>query len=228
MTPDKDPGPRIPFLVIDDADRDHPLSAEDRERLAAMSTIVRYKKGDTIFRDGAPADDVFCVISGVVKSAKPDNKHVIAFLWPGDLLGSSENGKYSSTATALTPTTMFKSTVAALEAELSRNANLNVRIISKLCMELRESQRHAFTLSRRRAVDRLAMFLEMLGSRETQDAGPAREVYLPMSRIDIAAYLGISPEAVTRGFQTLQQRGAIRMRDARHIELIGESPSIST
>jgi len=61
----------------------------------------------------------------------------------------------------------------------------------------------------------------MLSANQDARGEDSDEVYLPMSRSDIAAYVGTSLEAVSRAFQTLVRRGAISFRDRRHVRIIG-------
>ncbi len=191
--------------------------------LAVISTIARYRKGETIYREGASADYVFNLITGLVKSciSLPDKgQHVVGFLFPGDLIGLADEGTYVNSAEAVTPVTLYKMPVAALEARLRRNPNLDFHVICKLCHDLREAQRHAYFLSKHHAIAKLGLFLQMIETHQAAFGQPPGEVYLPMTRVDIGAYVGLSPEAVTRSLRELISRRAISMRDRRHVELI--------
>ena len=199
------------------------LTAEERASLAAIATIVHYKKREEIYAEGADAHAAYNIVSGVVKSYRtlPNRKqYIVGFLFLGDLFGLVENGKYVNSAAAVTPVTLHRMPTVAVDSRLRGNPTLDFQVIAKLCQELRAAQRRAFILSRQRASTKLALFLETL---ETQQAGPdgasMEEVYLPMSRIDIGAYLGISPEAVSRALRELASLGAITLRDRRHIKI---------
>jgi CRP-like cAMP-binding protein len=212
-----------PGLWIPVENPGHLLTAEERAFLATIATIVRYKKKEEIYREGADADAVYNIVSGVVKSYRTlpnQEQHIVGFLFPGDLFGLVENGKYVNSAAAVTPVTLHRIPPVALESRLRRSPTLDFQVISKLCHELRATQRHAFILSRHRATTKVAVFLEML---ETQQAGPdnvsLEEIYLPMSRIDMGDYLGISPETVSRSLRKLVSLGAITLRDHRHIKI---------
>ena len=95
------------------------LSAEERARLAVLSSIVRLNKGEEIYREGQHTDAVFNIITGVVKAYKtaPDgSEHVTAFLFPDDMFGLSEEGKYSNSTKALTPLALYRFPVPALRS----------------------------------------------------------------------------------------------------------------
>jgi CRP-like cAMP-binding protein len=93
------------------------------------------------------------------------------------------------------------------------NADLDVDIIIKLCEELREAQRHAVLLAQKRAVTRLAMFLDLQEHLQTARAESVSEIHLPMDRSGIAAYLGLTLAAVSRAFRTLVSKKIISCRN---------------
>ena len=89
--------------------------------------------------------------------------------------------------------------------------------------ELRETQRHAFILTRKRALTRVAMFLQLLENLQAARGERAAEIYLPMNRSDIGEYLGMSLEAVSRAFRGLTARGIIKSRDRQHLKIADRS-----
>ena len=141
------------------------LSEEERARLAVIASIVRFKKGEEIYREGHRANTIFNIVTGVVKAYKtaPDrSEHITAFLFPDDLLGLSEEGRYTNSTKAITSVTAFQIPVSALRGRLSKDASLEFHVICKLCHELRQTQRHAFLLAQRQALSKIAMFLQLL------------------------------------------------------------------
>lgn len=206
------------------------LTDEERARLALISSIVRFSKGTQIYRQGATADSIFNLVRGVVKSyrALPDNtEHITAFLFPDDLFGLIEEGKYVNAAEAVTPVTAYRIPIAALKVRLQKDAELEFHVISKIVHELREAQRHAFLVSRHRGVTKLALFLQMLENYQTARGERADEIYLPMTRSDIADYVGMSLESVTRSFRLLESKHILAFRNRRHVEII-DRPLLET
>lgn len=200
------------------------LTAEERTQLAVIASVVRFKKGEEIYRSGAKADAIFNIISGVVKSctggASDADSAIVAFLFANDLFGLSEEGFYTNSAKAVTPVTAYRVPVTALRARLSKNAGLEYHVICKLCHELRQAQRHAFLLSQRRAETKIAMFLQMLEHLQAAKGEPTGAIHLPMDRSDMADYLGMSLPAVSRTFGRLTARGIIRNGDRRHVTIV--------
>lgn len=191
--------------------------------LAIIATVSRYKKGELIYQEGARADHIFNIISGVVKSCRsqPNRKQqVMGFLFPHDLFGLAELGRYVNSASAVTQVILYKMPTAALEARMRRNPSLDFQVICRLCHDLREAQQHAILLSKHRAVAKLGLFLQMLEAHQTTEGHYSQEIQVPMARTDIGAYVNMSPEAVTRSLRALVRRGVISVRDRHHIKII--------
>jgi CRP-like cAMP-binding protein len=217
-------GPNIvaPAPWTQGANAGRPLTAEELMSVASISTVVRYKKGEKIYQEGNRANAVFNIITGVVKSYRtlPEtSRHIVGFLFCADLLGLAEAGKYVNSAEAVTAVTAYKIPTNLLETRLREEPGLDFQVISKLCHELREAQRHASLLGRKHAVAKVGLFLQMLGTHQTSSESSG-EMYLPMTRQDIGAYLGISPETVSRSLRELVFRGAITCKDRRHIQIV--------
>ena len=103
------------------------LSEEERARLAVLASIVRLNKGEEIYREGQHTDAVFNIITGVVKAYKtaPDgSEHITAFLFPDDMFGLSEEGKYTNSTKALTPLALYRFPVPPLRSRLAKDADL--------------------------------------------------------------------------------------------------------
>jgi CRP/FNR family transcriptional regulator len=210
----------IPFREASDGKVTQLLSERERDLIAQISVTVRFGRGDTIYRAGDPAACVYNISSGVARTYRtlPDGtRAVIGFFFADDLLGLAEEGDYVNSAQAVTAMSAYRLPVAALENLLRRDATLEWHILVKLCHELREAQLHSVILKQQGALSRLALFLQMLDrSRQARDGGSG-EIYLPMTRSDIADYIGFSLAAVSRSFRTLADRRLISFRDRRHL-----------
>ena len=195
----------------------------ERSQLADSATIVRFKKGLQIYREGQEASAVFVIVTGLVKAYKAlptSGQHIAAFFFAEDVFGLSEEGRYINSTEAVTQITAYRLSIIAVKRLLSENASIGYHVICKLCDELRGTQRHALLISRRSAVGRLAMFLQMIARCEGCNANGAGEVYLPMSRSDIADYVALSPEVASRTFRRLEKLGLIVTRDKRHVKIL--------
>ena len=198
------------------------LSNDERARLAKIASIVRFEKGDQIYREGDAADAVFNIVDGVVIThrALADSDQVASFLHPGDLFGLSEEGCYTNGARAATPVVAYKMPLPAVRHALETNADLDVDVIVKLCEGLRETQRHAMLLTQKRATTRLVMFLDLQEHLQISRGEPESEIYLPMDRSSIAAYLGITLAALGRAFRALISKRIISARNRHHVKIL--------
>mgnify|MGYP000874973032 CR=1 FL=1 len=166
---------------------------------------------------------IYNVIDGVVKACKigPGGaKHIVSFLYPGDIIGLSEEGRYVNSASALTPVTAYSLPLSALLRSLPRDGELEFQVIAKLCHELRENQRHALLLAQQPALARLAMFLRLQEHIQSAAGRPAGEIDLPMSRTDIADFVGLSLAAVSRGFRSLLSCGIVSIKNRRDVKIV--------
>jgi CRP-like cAMP-binding protein len=157
------------------------------------------------------------------RKAPDGSEHVVAFLLADDLFGLSTEGLYTNSTRALTAVTAYRLPTTALRRRLSKDAELEFHVICKLCQELRQAQRHAFLLSQRSAVTKLAMFLQLFEQLQIAKGQPAADIHLPMDRSDISEYIGITLAAVSRAFRSLTTRGIIRVRDRHHVRIVDRS-----
>jgi CRP/FNR family transcriptional regulator len=187
-----------------------------------MASIVRFKKGEVIYRENDHADAVFNIIIGAVAAYKTadGSEHIVAFLLPDDLFGLAAEGLYANSTKAITAVSAYRLPVTVLRGRLTKDAELEFHVICKLCQELRQTQRHAFLLSQRSAVTKVAMFLQMIEQLQIARGEQTAEIALPMDRSDIAKYTGLTLAAVSRAFRNLTTRAIIKVRDRRHVSII--------
>jgi CRP/FNR family transcriptional regulator len=198
------------------------LDERERAQLAKIATVVRFHKGQQIYNERDQAGAAFNVISGVVMGYRKrgDTERVVSFLYPGDIFGLSEEGRYANSARAATPVVAYKMPLPAVRRLLDTHADLDVNLIIKLCEELREAQRHAVLLAQRRASTRLAMFLDLQQHIQAAPGQRVSEIYLPMDRSSIAAYLGLTLPALSRAFRTLSSRKIISSRNLHYVKVL--------
>ena len=199
------------------------LSEAETAELATIATISRFKRGETIYRAGEPASNLYVLSIGLAKAVRTDATgivHTLALLFDGDVLGLAEEGEYLNTTVAVTNLTAFRIPVSALRARMSHETGLDLALLTKAVHELRESQRHAFILGQRHIANRVAMFVQMLEQHQASRQVLDEEVYLAMTRKEIGEYLAATPAAVTRGFAALERFGVIRCRNSHHVKVL--------
>jgi CRP/FNR family transcriptional regulator len=213
----------IPFLKTAAETDTIELTTRQREQLMQIGVRLRLPARKMIYREGAAADSVFAVMEGVVKSYRelPSGKRALcAFLFPRDLFGLAEQGGYVNSTQAVTPVILYRLSVTQLTVLLKNDAELQFQFLAKVTHELRESQRRAVLLNRRDAAGRLAMFIELMAARRDRSARRERAVPLPMSRTDIANFIGLSLESVSRAAKELQRRDLVTFETPHLVRIV--------
>ena len=199
----------LPFLKAT-ADNAVRLTARQREQLLQIGVRMRVPARTIIYREGDPADAAFVVMEGAVKcyrDLRSGKRTLCAFLFARDLFGLAEDGHYVNTAQAASEAVMYRLPLQQLASLLKQDGDLQFQFLSKILHELRESQRRTVLVNRRDAPGRLAMFLVLMAARQGVSASQEGRVALPMSRSDIADYMGLSLESVSRAAAQLERMG---------------------
>ena len=197
--------------IFEAASERRPLTYRERQKLANAATRLQLPAGYVIYREGDQADAVFITGTGVVISYKElasGQRRVAGFRFHADLFGLAEHGSYVNTTRAVTPITVFRIPAAALTEILKYDAELEFQFLCKVVDDLRQTQRKAIIVARRDAAGRLAMFIDLLRQMGDKKPLPSR-IELPMTRSDIAGYLNLTPESVSRACRRLGDQGIV-------------------
>lgn len=200
------------------------LNGGDLALLKALSWSLSLAPGQPLFHEGDPATRVFTLTSGCLKLYKllaDGRRQVTGFMFPGDFLGISVDDEYAFTAESLThselcwfPRNRFDGFVeehGAMERELYRVA----------AHELAAAQRQMVLLGRKTAAERVASFFLLLAGKVQKATGsPPRFIDLPMSRSDIADYLGLTKETVSRVLAALKRDRLVRLAALDRVEIL--------
>jgi CRP-like cAMP-binding protein len=202
---------------------DNLLTSAEQARLATIATLLEYQTGGVaIFSEGEDAHFLYLVDSGIVRISRhlPNgDRPVLGFMWPGDLLGIAEDGRYINSAESLTTAAIFRFPLERLRHLLLSEPLLQLHMLTKVVHELRKAQRQIIVLGQFNNVKRLASFLLDCRQHVELFESLTGRLILPMSRFDIADYLGTSPESVARAFATLERGGFLRRTSPRTVEL---------
>lgn len=178
-------------------------------------------RGHNLFRQGERLQSLYILHSGSVKSSvcTPDGlEHVVRFHLPGDLLGVDAlgEGTHSSTAQCLETSTVCSVPVHIIEDAEQRYPGLNARILKHAAREIAREHARAVMLAQRGADERLAAFLLQLSEAYGRLGYATHAFNLPMARQDIASYLALAVETVSRLFTAFQREGLVKV-DRRSI-----------
>ncbi|WFR99373.1 helix-turn-helix domain-containing protein [Rhizobium tumorigenes] len=178
--------------------------------------------GDALFWEGDKASHIFEVTEGLFRVCKiiADGRRIITgFLFPGDIIGLSFRNLYLYTAEAVTSARVRRCSRLHFQQAISEDAGLQPKLFAKLCEEMAAAQDHMVLLGRKSAEERLCSFFLMLARRHERAAEPRMTVDLPMSRQDIADFLGLTIETVSRNITRLTIAGVISPVGRHSIEV---------
>ncbi|MFN7026494.1 MAG: cyclic nucleotide-binding domain-containing protein [Pseudorhizobium sp.] len=180
--------------------------------LFARQPVENYCAGQILFFEGDPAKSIFEVVEGSLRILRilPDGRRVITgFLHAGDILGISFKSHYIYTAEAIGAVTIRRLSRKAFENEVANSADIRPAVFNQMSDEMAAAQDQMVLLSTKNAEERLCSFL--LKELQRALAAGAREpiVALPMTRLDIADYLGLTIETVSRTVTKLANKGVL-------------------
>ncbi|WP_028749036.1 Crp/Fnr family transcriptional regulator [Rhizobium mesoamericanum] len=163
--------------------------------------------GKTICWEGDAANHLFQVVEGVVRLQRiiGEGRRVItAFLFPGDLIGAALQATYLFTAEAVNECKIRRMSCKTFHEEVSRSENLRPEYIALLSQEMASAHEQMVLLSKKNAEERLCSFVVRLSERPHLAKDDMLSV--PMNRQDIADYLGLTIETVSRTISKLASR----------------------
>ena len=142
--------------------------------------------------------------------------------FPGDFLGITMEDEHAFTVEAIGPAALCRFTRSQFDGFVEAHPHLERRLYALAAHELAAARQQLVLLGRKTATERVASFLLMLADRyeSTLDALSAADVVLPMSRSDIADYLGLRIETVSREITGLKASRLIQLTTTHNIRLI--------
>ncbi len=180
--------------------------------LEALSQVRTLAPGEALFRQDDPATEVFNVSSGSLRFyrlAADGRRQILGFLFAGDFVGLSGADAWLGTAEAMEPATVCRFPRAAFEALTGQRRDLAAALLGRAGAELAASQAQVLRLGGRAALPRLAGFLRDLPRTDPLRPGAPGQIRLPMTRGEIADYLGLTLETVSRALSDLKRRGVL-------------------
>jgi CRP-like cAMP-binding protein len=183
-----------------------------------LGTPFSYGREEEIYGEGEDADVVYRVVEGAVRTHKvlgDGRRQITGFHLPGDLFGFEQGEAHRHSAEALSDTKVLIFRRSAIQRAAARNAEVACHLWSMATRGLRHAQDHMLLLGRRSALERVATFLIDVDER----LGGTGTFALPMTRRDIADYLGLTIETVSRTLSQLEETGALLRAGGRRVSL---------
>jgi len=188
------------------------------------ATVLKLEPGEVLVYAGARADRVFNILNGMVmvsRTGGDGRRQILSFLVRDNFVGLTSTDDYFFTAEAVMPTEVAVCPRTALTERLANDPEAERTFMNMLHRVLEDAYDLVYSLGQRTAVERLAVFLLYLRHwHRVSESIPddldrsLNQIALPMSREDIADFLGLKKETVSRSFRQLEERELI-LRDER-------------
>lgn len=184
-------------------------ASQNSGRVHPNQTVI-YHQGDEI-------TGFYRVNSGVVmvyRLLEDSQRQIAGFFTQGDYFGLSAGDIYQDTAVTVMTSNVMRLTMA----DVNRSPELQKDVFEITCGQLDAAQQLITTLTKKTASEKVATFLTMLAERQNRE-GEEFDIRLPMSRLDIADYLGLSIETVSRCFTALKKQNVISLPDRNTVHV---------
>jgi len=183
--------------------------------LALMGAPMRFARNAEVYGEDEPAEYLYQVISGAVRTYRlldDGRRQISAFYLPGDIFGVEAGEAHLSSAEAIVESRVMVVKRNSVLARAEHEKDLSRQLWTLTVRELQRVQQHSLVLIKN-AEERVAGFLLEMASRSSGGAA----IELPMSRQDIADYLGLTIETVSRTLTQLVQSNVIALETSRRI-----------
>ncbi len=187
--------------------------------------------GEVIISAGEPATHVFNILSGVLRVTRTGTdgrRQVLSFLFRDNFVGLTATETYFFNVEAVTAAQVACCPRRQLDERLAQDPKAERAFLNMMFRVIEDILDAVYSLGQRTASERLAVFLlylrhwRRLTENLADDLDPAlNEIPVPMSREDIADFLGLKKETVSRSFRELEDRGLIRRLDTHLIRVEG-------
>jgi len=203
-----------------------PISSADHidlgPSLSLRGTRMRFERNAEIFGEDEPAEYIYRVVSGAVRTMRfssDGRRQILAFHLPGDTFGVETGDDHTCSAEAVNAAEVIMVRRSLLEKAAQEDTQAARRWLELTSRDLRSAQDHALILGRKGAGERVAAFLLRFADRFMR----GDDLDLPMPRADIADYLGLTIETVSRAFTEMERVHAIALPSSRHVVMRNRS-----
>lgn len=184
--------------------------------LVLQGTRMHFRRNEEVFGQGEAADYVYRVVSGAVRTIRfssDGRRQILNFYLPGDVFGLECGNHHTLSAEAVADADLSLVRRSLIDTAATQDAAAARALIVMMQRQLQNAQEHALVLGRKGAGERVAAFLLQLADRVTAQC----EIDLPMSRADIADYLSLTIETVSRAFTQMERDHTIALPSSRHV-----------
>jgi len=195
----------------------------ENEQMNEIMTAARsssYRRGEMIYKAGEQSDSLYIVSNGKIKIyrlSESGKEQLVRILNPGDFTGELalfNEGIHESYAEAIADTQVCMIRRTDLQEFLLKYPSISLKILSEFSSRLEQSEKQTTRFATEKVETRIALFLAECLERDSN------ELTLPMSKKDLASYLGTTPETISRKLADLEVAGYIKQKGQRGIEIM--------
>ena len=200
------------------------LADDEVSELDRILSSSKLDANQTLVEEGEPRRFVYTLTSGMLRLTTllaDGRRQISGFLVPGDYVGLADDEVYSQSVEAVVPSNLCGFPVPAMNALMDRHPRLKDRLHQMTRTALRQARDNQLILGRLAPVEKIASFL-LITTDRLAAAGLSNDhiTTLPMTRTDIADYLGLTIETVSRSFTKLRNQGLIRLPNPHDVEIV--------
>jgi CRP-like cAMP-binding protein len=195
-----------------------PSGTEGLSALDTLGSVCRFKRGATIFTEGDKMESSYKIVSGAVRLTRmteDGRRQIVEFRVAGDFVGFEWDGRYRLSAEAVRDVTAVRYAKTRVDRLIETRIDVRDRVVALIRKELREAHEHLITLGCPGAKERVATFLLQLTRRAGASDGDV--IQIELGRQDIADYLGLTLETVSRTLSDFKRMGIISLPKRRQI-----------
>ncbi|WP_445683619.1 Crp/Fnr family transcriptional regulator [Solibacillus sp. FSL R7-0668] len=196
------------------------LEVQQMAEILDITHSVSFKKREMLYQAGDQSDSLYIVNKGKVKNYRltdSGKEQLVRILNPGDFTGEYalfNDSIHESYAEAISDTSVCMIKRSDLQTLLTKYPSISMNILKAFSNRLEESEKQTTLFATEKIETRIAIFLT-----QCLDDG-SNEVSLPMSKRDLASYLGTTPETLSRRLTQLETRGLIKRKSNKIIEIL--------
>jgi len=197
------------------------LEEEQMQEIMNSVQSWAFKKGEMIYHAGDSSDSLYIVANGkirIYRLSESGKEQLLRILVPGDFTGELALFKettHEAFAEAIADTEVCMMKRAHLQALLLKYPSISLKILTEFSNRLEETEKQTARVATEAVETRIALFLA-----DCLEIEESREIILPMSKKDLASYLGTTPETISRKLTELEQQGLIKQKPHKKIEIL--------
>lgn len=192
-------------------------------RLEALKSYVSYKAGDPIIWRGDELTQISSIVQGIgslSRTLEDGRKQMVGLLLPSDFIGRPGRKFVDFDVTAVTDVTLCRFARKPFEDLVGDTPNLSQRVMEMALDELDAAREWMVLLGRKTAREKVATFIEMIVRRETVPHRGQNTYTLPLTREEIANFLGMTLETVSRQLSQMKKENVVSFQDRRSFAVL--------